>query len=81
MQQDRFISRNPTGVVWQRITALIVWGLLVLFNEGRAVQYEKDVTKASGGNAPSAARPWTAISATPGFARVEFRQTTPHYCR
>ncbi|MCS4152741.1 IS4 family transposase [Salinibacter ruber] len=34
MQLDRFISRDPTGVVRQTLTALIVWGLLAIFNEG-----------------------------------------------
>jgi hypothetical protein len=34
MQWDRFISRDPTGVVQQTLTALIVWGLLALFNQG-----------------------------------------------
>ena len=34
MQLDRFISRNPTGVVRQTLTALTVWGLLAIFNEG-----------------------------------------------
>jgi hypothetical protein len=34
MQLDRFISRDPTGVVQQTLTALIVWELLALFNEG-----------------------------------------------
>ncbi len=34
MQLDRFISRDQTGVVRQTLTALIVWGLLAIFNEG-----------------------------------------------
>jgi len=34
MQLDRFISRDPTGVVRQTLTALIVWGLLAIFNQG-----------------------------------------------
>jgi len=34
MQPDRFISRDPTGVVRQTLAALIVWGLLAIFNEG-----------------------------------------------
>ena len=34
MQLDRFISRDPTGVVRQTLAALIVWGLLAIFNEG-----------------------------------------------
>jgi putative transposase len=34
MQLDRFISQDPTGVVRQTLTALIVWGLLAIFNEG-----------------------------------------------
>jgi hypothetical protein len=34
MQLDQFISRDPTGVVRQTLTALIVWGLLAIFNEG-----------------------------------------------
>ena len=34
MQLDQFISRDPTGVVRQTLAALIVWGLLAIFNEG-----------------------------------------------
>jgi Transposase DDE domain. len=34
MQLDQFISRDPTGVVRQTLTALIVWGLLAIFNGG-----------------------------------------------
>jgi hypothetical protein len=34
MQLDRFISRDPTGIVRQTLTALIVWGLLAIFNQG-----------------------------------------------
>jgi hypothetical protein len=34
MQLDRFISQDPTGVVRQTLTALIVWGLLAIFNKG-----------------------------------------------
>jgi hypothetical protein len=34
MQLNRFISRDPTGVVWQTLMALVVWGLLTIFNEG-----------------------------------------------
>jgi len=34
MQLDRSVSRDPTGVVRQTPAALIVWGLLAIFNEG-----------------------------------------------
>jgi len=81
MQLDWFISRDPTGVVRQTLTALIVWGLLAIFNEGgRAVQSEKAVAEAPSGNAPGTVRPWTTVSAKPGPPFVEIRQTTSHYC-
>jgi putative transposase len=33
MQLDHFISRDPQGIIRQVLTALIVYGLLVLFNQ------------------------------------------------
>ena len=80
MQLDRFISRDPTGVVRQTLPALIVWGLLAIFNERRrAVQSEKAVAEAPGGNAPGTVRPRSSVSAELGPACVEIRQTTSHY--
>jgi hypothetical protein len=33
---DHFISRDPTGIVRQLVTGLVVWGLLMLWNEGES---------------------------------------------
>lgn len=33
MQLDHFISEDPTGVIRQTLTALIVWGLLAIFHQ------------------------------------------------
>jgi len=33
LQLDHFISRDPQGIMRQVLTALIVYGLLVLFNQ------------------------------------------------
>lgn len=64
MQLDRFISRDPTGVVRQILTALIVEGLLAIFSEG-GEQSKKVVAKAPGGDSQVAIRPRTAVSAKP----------------
>ena len=77
MQLDRFISRDPTGVVRQTLAALIVYGPDRLGTAGhfqrggRAVQSEKAVAEAPGGNASGTVRPRTAVSAEPGPACVE----------
>ena len=34
LELDHFISRDPTGIIRQIVSALIVWGLLVLSNQG-----------------------------------------------
>ena len=34
LQLDHFISRDPTGIIRQVVTALIVWGLLIIANDG-----------------------------------------------
>jgi hypothetical protein len=33
---DHFISRDPRGILRQIVTALIVWGLLTIYNRGTA---------------------------------------------
>ena len=35
LELDHFISRDPTGIIRQVVSALIVWGLLVLSNQGQ----------------------------------------------
>lgn len=34
LQLDHFISRDPRGIIRQIVTALIVWGLLTIYNRG-----------------------------------------------
>ena len=34
LQLDHFISRDPRGIIRQVVTALIVWGLLIIANQG-----------------------------------------------
>lgn len=36
LQLDHFISRDPRGIIRQIVTALIVWGLLTIYNRGNA---------------------------------------------
>ena len=36
LQLDHFISRDPRGIIRQIVAALIVWGLLTLYNRGNA---------------------------------------------
>ena len=35
LQLDHFISRDPTGIIRQLVVALVVWGLLMLFNQSQ----------------------------------------------
>jgi hypothetical protein len=34
LQLDHFVSRDPRGIIRQIVTALIVWGLLTIYNRG-----------------------------------------------
>ena len=34
LQLDHFVSRDPQGIIRQIVTALIVWGLLTIYNRG-----------------------------------------------
>jgi hypothetical protein len=34
MQLDHFVSEDPTGIIRQTLTALVVWGLLAIFHQG-----------------------------------------------
>lgn len=36
LQLDHFVSRDPRGIIRQIVTALIVWGLLTIYNRGNA---------------------------------------------
>jgi hypothetical protein len=34
LQLDHFVSKDPEGIVRQIMAALIVWGLLIIYNQG-----------------------------------------------
>jgi IS4 transposase len=61
LQLDHFISRDPRGIVRQIVTALIVWGLLTIYNreeEGFKGDMARGAPSASAGDL----RLWTSVS-------------------
>jgi IS4 transposase len=45
LQLDHFISRDPRGILRQIVTALIVWGLLTIYNRGTAEFRPKELMR------------------------------------
>lgn len=45
LQLDHFVSRDPRGVIRQIVTALIVWGLLTIYNQGTTDFRPKDLMR------------------------------------
>lgn len=45
LQLDHFVSRDPRGTIRQIVTALIVWGLLTIYNQGTSGFRPKDLMR------------------------------------